>query len=168
MTILDAAFWAVCLVLVASGATKVAEPASFARALADLGLSGGGHDGSVGRWAAVLVGVVEIGVGLNGLVLGGVVLALLAAAAYAAFTGVVLVARRRGLASCGCFGARSGTPTLTHAAVNLGSAVVCVAAAVAVPVALSDGLEGMAAGAAAAVVLGVLAVAVAIVVVDTR
>ena len=97
MTILDAAFWAVCLVLVASGATKVAEPESFAAALAALGIGPLHADGSgTGRWPAVVVGVAEIGIGLNGLVLGGPVVAALAAAAYALFALVVLVARRRG------------------------------------------------------------------------
>lgn len=170
MTILDASFWAVCLVLAASGATKVADPAPFARALSELGVARG-HDGGEGsgtRWLAVLAGVVEIGVGLNGLVLGGPVVAGLAAGAYALFAVVVVVARRRGLSSCGCFGERSGTPTLTHAAVNLVSAVVCAVAAVVGPAALTVGLEGLSVPAAAAVVLGVLAAAVAIVVVDTR
>lgn len=166
MTILDAAFWALCLVLAASGATKVADPGAFAVALGGLGLPG--MRGDAGRWAAVLVGVVEVGVGLNGLVLGGSVAAALAAVAYGAFTVVVLVARRRGLASCGCFGQRSGTPTLTHAALNAVSAVVCTAAVSAGPVALAAGLEELSLVAAAAVVLGVLGAAVAIVVVDTR
>lgn len=170
MTILDAAFWAVCLVLAASGATKVADPTAFARALAELGVARAqsGADTPRERWAAVLVGVVEIGVGLNGLVLGGSLVAGLAACAYAAFTVVVLIARRRGLSSCGCFGQHSGTPSLTHAAVNLVSAVVCAVAAVVGPAALTVGLEGLSLPSAAAVVLGVLAAAVAIVVVDTR
>lgn len=166
MTILDAAFWALCLVLAASGATKMADPGAFAAALGELGLPG--VRGDTGRWTAVLVGVVEVGVGLNGLLLGGSVAAALAAVAYGAFTVVVLVARRRGLTSCGCFGQRSGTPTLTHAAVNAASTVVCTAAAAAGPAALGAGLEELSLVAAVAVVLAVLGAAVAIVVVDTR
>jgi hypothetical protein len=162
VTILDAAFWAVCLVLVASGATKVADPESFATALGSLGI-GGPH-----RWIAVIVGLAEIGVGLNALVLGGTLVAALAASAYALFAIVVLVARRRGLASCGCFGARSGPPSMIHAALNLGSAAVCAAAAVVGPAALADGLDGLGAGASVAVVVGVLATSSLIVVVDTR
>jgi hypothetical protein len=173
VTILDAAFWAVCLVLVASGATKVAEPESFAAALASFGIGGTSVDhradgDTPGRWFAVAVGVVEIGIGLNALVLGGTVVAVLAALAYACFAVVVLVARRRGLPSCGCFGARSGTPSLAHAGLNAGSAVVCAGAAVVGPDALADGLDGLGAAPSVLVVLVVLAAASAIVVVDTR
>ena len=167
---LDAAFWAVCLVLVASGATKVAEPDAFASALESFGVlprRGESLDPS-GRWAAVVVGLVEIGIGLNALVIGGPLLGWLAAVAFALFSVVVLVARSRGLSSCGCFGARSGTPTLTHAALNAGSAVVCGAAATRGAEALADGLDGLATGTAIAVVAGVLAVAAGIIVVDTR
>ena len=169
MTILDAAFWAVCLVLVASGATKVAEPESFAAALAALGIGPLHTDGSAtGRWPAVVVGVAEIGIGLNGLVLGGPVVAALAAAAYALFAVVVLVARRRGLRSCGCFGARSGTPSLAHAVINGASALVCASAVVRAPGPLADGLGALSTGVAVAVVVGVLGTAATIVVVDTR
>ncbi len=164
MTILDAAFWAVCLVLVASGATKVSEPDSFAVALDSFGVVGG----APGRWAAVAVGVIEIGVGLNALVLGGRAMAGLAAAAYAMFTIVVILARRRGLTSCGCFGARSGAPTLAHAGLNAASALVCAGAAVVGPVALADGLGSVTRGAATLAVLGVLAVAAGIVAMDIR
>lgn len=168
--ILDAAFWAVCLVLVASGATKVAEPDSFARALESFGVLPRRTDSPdpPGRWVAVVIGLVEIGIGLNALVIGGSLLGWMAAAAFALFTVVVLVARARGLSSCGCFGARSGTPSLTHAALNAGSALVCGATALTGPEALADGLDGLATGAAIAVVAVVLAGAAAIIVVDTR
>jgi len=167
---LDAAYWAVCLVLVASGATKVAEPDAFARALGAFGVlpQRSGALDPTGRWTAVVIGLVEIGVGFNALVIGGSLLGWVTAAAFALFTVVVLVARARGLSSCGCFGARSGTPNLAHAALNAGSAVVCGAAALAGPVALADGLDGLGRATAIAVVAGVLAVAAAIIVVDTR
>ncbi len=169
MTILDAAFWAVCLVLVASGATKLSEPQMFATALADLGLVPGAADGRpLGRRVASVVGAVEICVGLAALVLGGAVVAALAAAAYASFAVVVMMARRRGIGSCGCFGSRSGRPSATHAALNGGSAAVCVAAGVVGAAPIADGLEGLGIAAAAGVVICVLAVAAAIVVVDTR
>lgn len=170
MTILDAAFWAVCLVLVASGATKLSEPEPFAVALAALGRPDHGtHGGQPGaRRIAVGVGVVELAIGLAALVLGGAVVAGVAAVAYAGFTAVVLLARRRGMASCGCFGSRSGPPSTTHAALNAGSAAVCAAAAVVGPEPIADGLQGLGVVAAGVVVVGVLAAAVAIVVVDTR
>jgi len=167
---LDAAYWAVCLVLVASGATKVAEPDAFARALDAFGVlpKRAGSPDPMGRWAAVIIGLVEIGIGFNALVIGGPLLGWMAAIAFGLFTVVVLVARARGLSSCGCFGARSGTPNLAHAALNAGSSVVCGAAALTGPVALADGLDGLGRGTAIAVVAGVLAVAAAIIVADTR
>ncbi|MFN7148684.1 MAG: MauE/DoxX family redox-associated membrane protein [Microthrixaceae bacterium] len=168
MTILDGAFWAVSLVLVASGAAKLAEPTAFAEALDGLGIGGAGASTSVRRWTAVGVGLVELGIGLNALVLGGAVLAALAAAAYAAFTVVVLVARGRGLASCGCFGARSGTPTAAHAAINAASALICAAAVLVPPPPVSDGLRSLSTAVALVVVVAVLAAASAIVIADTR
>jgi hypothetical protein len=168
VTILDGAFWAVSLVLVASGAAKLAEPTALADALGGLGI--GGHDGSptTRRWIAIGVGLVELAIGLNALVHGGAVLAALAALAYATFAVVVLLARRRGLSSCGCFGARSGAPTVAHAAINAGSALVCAVAVVAPPPPVSDGLRSLATATAAVVVVAVLAAASAIVVADTR
>lgn len=163
MTILDAACWAVCLVLVASGATKVADPAPFAAAVGALG-----GRRPVPPTTSVVVGVIEVVLGLSALVLGGPGPAALVAVAYAAFAAVVLVARRRGLASCGCFGARSGAPSATHAVINLCSAGVAGAAALTDPPALLDGLEGLSTLAAVAVVAAVLLGACAIVVADTR
>jgi hypothetical protein len=170
VTILDGAFWAVSLVLVASGAAKLAEPTAFAEALTDLGLGGrqGSSSRSAQRWTAIGVGLVELGIGLTALVLGGAVVAALAAAAYVAFTVVVLVARHRGLASCGCFGARSGTPSAAHAAINAASALVCAAAVLVPPPPVSDGLRSLSTVAAAGAVVAVLVVASAIVVADTR
>ncbi len=163
MTILDAACWAVCLVLVASGATKVADPAPFAAAVAALG-----RTRSPRPVVATGVGLVEVALGLAALVVGGPWPAALVALAYAAFAAVVLVARRRGLASCGCFGARSGAPSTTHAVINGASAAVAGAAALTDPPALVDGLDGLGTLAALAVVAAVVLVACAIVVADTR
>lgn len=178
MTILDAAFWAVGLVVVASGATKLAEPGSFAEALDALrpGGGAGAHDHVAGhggpsarlRWLAILVGLVELALGLAALAIGGSLVAWAVAAAYAAFTVVVLLARRRGLTTCGCFGARSGAPRGVHAALNAASAVVAAAAALRGPPPVADGLEGLAGPVAVLVVLGVLGAAATVVVVDTR
>lgn len=172
MTILDAAFWAVCLVLVASGATKLVDPTPFAGALSALDPRSRDavHGGTVpsGRVVGTVVGAIEVVVGLAGLVVGGRAVAAVAAVAYACFAVVVLVARRRGLASCGCFGARSGPPSLLHAVINAGSALACAAAAVTGPVALADGLDGLGVAVAVGTVLAVLTVASLIVVADTR
>jgi hypothetical protein len=163
VTILDAACWAVCLVLVASGATKVVDPAPFATALAALG-----RYRSPSPAVSITVGAIEIVLGLSALALGGPWPAAAVSVAYALFAAVVLVARRRGLASCGCFGARSGAPSVTHAVVNLGSALVAGAAATTDPPAVAVGLEGLGIVAALGVVLAVLVAASAIVVADTR
>ncbi|MCW2679056.1 MAG: hypothetical protein JWM62_457, partial [Frankiales bacterium] len=54
------------------------------------------------------------------------------ALSYAAFSGFVLLALRRGgvLASCGCFGKADTPPTATHVAVTAGLAAVAAVVAV--------------------------------------
>lgn len=142
MTVLEAAFWVSCLVLVAAGSTKLVEPVALARAVGALGVRG--PAASVG--AARVLGVCEVAVGLLGLVVGGRLVAVAAAALYVVFSVVVLLARRSGLGSCGCFGERSGAPSLLHASLNLASALMC-AAAVARPVGpVADVLGDAAAG----------------------
>lgn len=162
VTILDAAFWAVSLVLVASGATKVADPTVFAGALVAFGLP------APARTPALVIGLGEILLGLGALSVGGPALAALVALSYLGFTGVVVVARRRGLATCGCFGVRSGRPSAVHAVLNGVSAAVAGAAAALAPVAVWDGLSGLSAAAAVLVGAAVVAAAGLIVVADTR
>jgi hypothetical protein len=156
----DALFWVVSAVLVAAGVAKVADPAGTAEAFAALGVPGG-------RAAARGVGALEVGLGVAGLSVGGTAVAAGVAAVYVVFAAVVVAARRRGLPSCGCFGARSAPPSPVHAVVDLASAGVAAEAAVGGAAVPTDALAGLLAP-TAAVVLGLVALAAALaVVVDT-
>lgn len=156
----DSLFWAVSAVLVAAGVSKVADPAGTADALAALGVPGG-------RVGARGMGALEVGLGVAGLTVGGTAVAVGVAAAYLAFAAVVVAARRRGLPSCGCFGARSAPPSPVHAAVDLASAAVAAVAAAGGAAVPTDALAGLPTP-TAAVVLGLVALAAAlVVVVDT-
>ncbi|MHB1140009.1 MAG: MauE/DoxX family redox-associated membrane protein, partial [Microthrixaceae bacterium] len=160
------AFWVVCLVLVAAGASKLSEPTPLATALRGLGLPG---TASGPRAVALArgIGAAELILGVGGLAIGGALLAVLVAAAYLSFSVVVVLAIVRRLPSCGCFGSRSGAPSPVHAALNAVSAVVALAAAWTAPPAVADALDDMGAGGWWAV-LATLVVAVAVIVVDTR
>jgi hypothetical protein len=165
----DALFWAVCLVLVVAGASKLAAPEQVASTLASLGFARPAAPGRArGVLAARVVGAVEVGLGLAALVAGGVLLAVGVALAYLAFAVIVVLARRRGLASCGCFGARSAPPSWVHVAVNVGSAAVAVVAATidGGPVPAADGLADLG-GTGVVVAALVLLTAVLVVVLDT-
>lgn len=77
-----------------------------------------------------LLGAAEVVLGAAALVLGGRLMALAVAAAYAAFAGYVVLALRRGAASCGCFGAEETTPpSRRHVAIDGALAVSAAAAA---------------------------------------
>lgn len=153
-------FWVTCTVLVVAGASKLSEPSGTAAALAALGVPGGNA-------AARALGAVEVGLGLGGLAVGGRVLAAGVAMAYGFFAVVVLVARRRGLASCGCFGARSAPPSVVHVAVNALSAAVAAGAAVTGPVPVADALAAVPLPTAATALGLVLLVTALVVVLDT-
>lgn len=159
LSVLDALFWVVCLVLVAAGASKLVAPTATGTTLDALGLPGG-------EVAARALGGVELVAGLAGLAVGGRIVAAAVAVAYAAFAVVVALARRRDLPTCGCFGARSAPPSPVHVAVNGVSALVA-AAAVALPAPpVADGISGL--GATGVVVVGLVLLAAALVVaVDT-
>ena len=175
MTAVDALFWAVCLVLVVAGASKLAAPDQVAATLTSLGLSRRSRSGAPGRGrapgtvAAMAIGAVEVGLGLAALVVGGPLTAVGVALAYVAFAVIVVVARRRGLASCGCFGARSAPPSWVHVGVNMGSAAVASVAAVTGggPLPAADGLAELGTGTAVVVSGLVLLVAMLVVVLDT-
>ncbi len=156
----DVLFWVTCTVLVVAGASKLSEPSGTAAALGALGIPG--RDA-----AARALGAVEVGLGLGGLAVGGRVIAAGVAVAYAFFAVVVLVARRRGLASCGCFGARSAPPSPVHVAVNAVSAAVAAVAAVARPVPVADALAAVPWPTAAAALGLVVLVTALVVVLDT-
>ncbi len=166
VTVLDAAFWVVSLVLLASGVTKVLDPEPLGVALVDLGVVP--RDRS--ERGAVLgrgLGMVEVVIGGAALVMGGRVTAVLVTLSYAVFTAIVVASWRRGLRSCGCFGASSSPPGPVHVALNVASTAVGLAAVFAAPPAVADGLDA-ATWHPALVVALVLAGAVGVVVADTR
>lgn len=162
MLALDVALWVVCLVLVAAGATKLADPAPLAEALGALGVPVGS-----GAVSARAIGTVEVVVGVAGLVVGGAAIAAIVSLIYLGFAVLVVLARRRGLASCGCFGSRSAPPSPVHVAMNLLCAIAAAVCASGTPRAPIDSLDQV--GPRAAVGIGVaLVLAVVVLVVDTR
>ena len=125
MDALAGPFLAAAVLLVAAGASKLAEPLPLVRALRSARLPAPAS-------AVRAVAGAEVGLGLTALLTGARAAALGVALSYAAFTGFVLLARRRGgvLASCGCFGKADTPPTTTHVVVT--AALAGVAGAVAV------------------------------------
>ncbi|MGB3411176.1 MAG: MauE/DoxX family redox-associated membrane protein [Microthrixaceae bacterium] len=161
MTVFDAAYWAICLVLVTSGAMKVSGPDGFAAFIKPV----------VGSRPAPLLarltGVAELVLGFVGLAFGGRFVAALVAVAYLAFSFVVFIALSRSLPTCGCFGSASAPPSGAHAAVNVISAVVAVLATARSTPGMADGLSGVGWW-SAPTVAGVLLVTILVVVVDTK
>lgn len=135
VTVPEALFWVVSLVMVAAGASKLVDPSATADTLRALSVPGGAV-------AARLVGAAEVVVGVAALSVGGPVVAAAVAVLYAAFAGVVVLARRQGLPSCGCFGARSAPPSPVHVVVNVASAAVAAVAVVRDPRPVADALSG--------------------------
>ena len=125
MDALAGPFLAAAVLLVAAGASKLADPLPLVRALRSARLP------APASAVRALAGA-EVGLGLTALLTGARAAALGVALSYAAFTGFVLLARRRGgvLASCGCFGKADTPPTTTHVVVT--AALAGVAGAVAV------------------------------------
>ncbi len=105
-------------VLFASGVVKLRTPDPTQVALAAFRMPST-------RWAAQVLGGVEVLVGALVLFFGGVV-QLAGGALYVGFTAAVapIVLGRIDLASCGCFGDRSTKPGYIHLVVNGAGAVV--------------------------------------------
>src|SRR5205807_1063032 len=78
-------------------------------------------------------GAAEVVIGASALAAGGRLAPALVAVSYVGFAVFVLAALRRGtpISSCGCFGEVDAPPTLVHALVCLGAAVVSGMVAVA-------------------------------------
>lgn len=125
MDALAGPFLAAAVLLVAAGGAKLADPLPLVRALRSARLPAPAS-------AVRAVAGAEVGLGLTALLTGARAAAVGVALSYAAFTGFVLLARRRGgvLASCGCFGKTDTPPTTTHVVVT--AALAAVAGAVAV------------------------------------
>lgn len=118
----------VALVLVVSGAQKVARPAPAAQAMATAGLPIPARRFAL---AGTALGVAEAATGLGVFAAPGPVAATWLGAAYLALAGFVVALRRRdATAGCGCFGAATTPPTTAHVVLDLVAAAVAVTAAV--------------------------------------
>jgi hypothetical protein len=160
VTVLDAAYWVTCVVLVVSGVTKLGDSSTTDRMLVALGLPAPRNTGRV-------VGAGEVLIGAAGLMAASgpvaTVVAVVVALIYFAFTVVVLLAMRAGLEDCGCIGVRPRRPSWTHVAINAVSATVALAAAVVGPNDLATGLSSLDTGWAGLVGVAVAAGAGALV-----
>jgi hypothetical protein len=119
-----AVYLAAAALLVAAGVPKVRDPLPLVRALRSVSLP-------AGRTSVRLLAAVEVAVGLLAVLRPSRPAAVLVAAAYALFTGFVLLALRRGgvLTSCGCFGRSDTPPTRVHVAVTAAFALAAAAVA---------------------------------------
>lgn len=176
VTAVDAMFWVVCLVLVVAGASKVSRPDLVAPTFTALLRGRDAHEraGRSGELTsgvrfARTSGIVEVVVGVVALTVGGGVVAVVVAVLYVVFAVVVVMARRRGLASCGCFGARSAAPSWVHVAVDVASAALAIGAAAVAggPEPVADGLSQLGGPLAVVVAVAVLVATVLVVVLDT-
>ncbi|HJQ77620.1 MAG TPA: MauE/DoxX family redox-associated membrane protein [Acidimicrobiia bacterium] len=125
------------LLLVLTGVAKILSPRDVARAIGALGLP---------TWTplGVVIGTVEVGVGVGALLVGAGLWAQ--GVLYAGFAGWIYLALRREvpLASCGCLGKDDTPPTWAHLVMNLIAVAVSLAAAAAGPVRLIGGLGSIA------------------------
>jgi hypothetical protein len=138
VSVLAGPFAIAAVLLAVGGAAKAVRPRDTAQALTAVGVR-------FPRWVPARVavrigGVVEVGVGVGALLVGGPVLCALVAVSYLAFTAFVVVALRRDapISSCGCFGKVDTPPSLVHVVLDLAFAAVATAAAFTGDVALPD------------------------------
>jgi hypothetical protein len=122
--VLVGSFGVVASVLVVSGVTKLVNPTPTATLLATLRLPASSS-------SARLLGAVEIAAGSAAVLMGGALLAAIVSALYLTFAAVVVLARRAGATSCGCFGSSAAPPSWLHVWVNAASAVLAAAVVVA-------------------------------------
>ncbi len=130
-------FLAAASLLVAAGAGKVLDPQPLVRALRSARLPATPSLVRVFALGEVLLGLLAVVTGARAAAVG-------VALSYAAFSGFVLLARRRGgvLASCGCFGKDDTPPTMTHVVVTAGAAGSAAAVAARPIGVLTDVLAG--------------------------
>ena len=106
--------------LIVTGAFKVVSPSGVTGAIGAIGAR-------VPRWAGRVLGLGEMTLGVSAFVVPGRSLATMVALGYLVLAGVVLLLRRRGAESCGCFGEITSPPSLTHLSFNLMAAVAAAA-----------------------------------------
>lgn len=150
---------AAAALLCLSGAAKLRAPATAATAVGMLGLR-------VGPSTVRGLAAGECAAGLGALLTPSRPLAVVVAAAYAAFVAVTL-ALRRARASCGCFGDSGAPASGSGAALSAALAAVCALAAVGGPHGLGWVL-GLPAATAATLSVGVAGCVAALVLVYTE
>lgn len=127
MTLLVGPLHLFAVLLVLSGADKLGDPTPATTAMTEAGLPGARR---LGPWAGRALGVVEVLVGALVLAFGGVGPAIAMAVVFLAFGAfLVLLQRRAAGVSCGCFGASSAPPGISHLLIDLAAAVTAIAAA---------------------------------------
>jgi uncharacterized membrane protein YphA (DoxX/SURF4 family) len=122
MDVLIGALHVVAAVIIVGGVAKVVAPDAFASLLRSLGLP---SDRSLAR----ATGVLEVVLGSAAVLAGGRWAAAVIASVYGVFAVTILLARRAGASSCGCFGVAAAPPGPVHVVVNLTSAAIALAAA---------------------------------------
>lgn len=122
MTALAGPFLIACAILGLGGIAKVVAPLPARQALRTLGVP-------TPIAAVRLLGCAELALACAAFFSGGTILPILVGVAYLAFAGfVVIMLRRSGDTSCGCFGSAATPPSWLHVLVNLASAGVAFAA----------------------------------------
>jgi len=151
---------AAAAVLLGAGVAKLLQPAGTAAVLAALGVPSPAT-------AARVLGTGEVVLGAATLVVAGPILSGLVALTYAGAAATVVAARRAGLGTCGCFGARSPAPRPLHAAVDLGCAAAAAVGAIVGVEPLAEAISGRSTAEATAVVAGTIALAALVVLAST-
>jgi hypothetical protein len=126
--------WTAGATLAVAGIAKWRAPEPTAALLAALG-------SPAGPFAVRALAALELAAGASLVAAPGPLTGSACAALYVAFALVVLVARRRGVASCGCLGAAATEPSRFHAGLDAAFAAACAGAALVSP----DGLPALAA-----------------------
>ncbi|WP_420638558.1 MauE/DoxX family redox-associated membrane protein [Candidatus Poriferisocius sp.] len=123
MLVVAAVYLVGAVLLAGAGAAKAVTPEPAAAAWARIGRP-------LPAWSMRLLGVVELGVAVGAVVVGGVVPAIALAVLYAEFAVVAAAMVRAGAGEpCGCFGRIDMAATWRHVAANVGAAIAGVVAA---------------------------------------
>ncbi len=127
MDLVTGALAVAAVLLVISGSRKVTDPTATVEFLIDLGLTlPAGRSGR--RRIAGAVGVIELVAGVLALATGEWLSAALIGVIYVVFGVLILLALRRGLGTCACFGRAGTPPSRFHATVDLLLAAAALAA----------------------------------------
>jgi len=154
MDVATALFAAAAVLLIIAGMAKVMRPSTTADMLLSLGVREVGYLRR--ERVAVVLGIVETGIGIGALTIGGPVAAATVGVFYVGFAAAVLRALSVGAVSCGCFGRVDAPPSWLHVVGNTAFAAASfVAIAGSTPVEVMD--DQRAGGIGFVVLVGVLA-----------